>query len=185
MRTPKGDYRDTLLSLKEDVWFFFIKNENTVLGKIFYDRSRKRHASPNKTASMLLYLLARDLEDDIHFDTIIDLMSKKFKDVKTEAAITPAQATEYLNAFLEKCELCFNVRKGGPPEYGILNFKDEPHVHKGTPVPDPMELFEPPLIPWETPNINAKDSPVIFARSHFYASPEDGVNGGTIKIPPW
>lgn len=200
-------YDDTLLRLKPDVWFFAIKNriqvknkENEVimqevlLGKIFYDRTIKRHASPNETGSMILYLLARDLDDEIHSNTLKDLVLGKFSTTDSEVVIND------LVAFLGTLETCFSdnipsylSRSGENPQpsqekrlegtgYGILD-KFPAGRHPGTLVPDPVGLFnERNPMAWVRPELNQASSGVISTRSHFYCISEDGVNGWTKKI---
>ncbi len=185
------NYEDMFLNLKHDVWFFFVRNQDTILGKLFYLGSHKKQAKPNKTATMLLYLLARDEGDDIHFNTVRNLMYQKF-DFKNYD-----EATKELNKFLDTLDHGFSgghhlffyketgeLKQEGFRKYGILE-KKVAEGRRGTPVPDPMMLFEVPQgegkMEWMEPKLNLSELEPIVNKSHFYARPEDGVNGGTIR----
>ena len=196
-------YETMLLNLKKGVWFFFVREGDNFYGKLFYVDTYKKHAKPqNKTAIMLLYLLSRDEGDDIHFNTLRDLVIKKFK-IK-EKNIDIETANKILNAFLGKLD---ELWTGGKiplhkPDgtfasekvlsIGILD-KREAGGDPGTPVPDPMMLFDGDPINWEDPLLIPGHLPPIVHKTTYFALPETKggvihrheiealmVNGGTI-----
>ena len=177
MAMESPGYADKLLNLKDGVWFLFLRDGDNILGKIFYLHSHRKDAKPNKVASMLLYLLARDDGDDIHYETLRNLVEQKFN-------MDSYEATDKLNAFLASLENCFTggtIKKlDKTMTYGILEKKDA-GSHPGTPVPDPMSLFDGPTMEWETPELNVGQTEPIVNKTHLYARPHHGVNGGTIR----
>lgn len=180
-RTPYGNQ---LLSLKKNVWFFLMRQRMDVFGTLFYTGSQKNSAKPNRTASMLLYLLARDNGDEIHFNQVEKLIEKKFKIPEGKTA------NSLLHEFLLSLETCF-PREGTPlreqqKKYGILETKPAETRDDGTPVPDPMELFETDTegwgqIDWEPPKLEPSSEEPIVKKTHFYVRPEKRKNGGTIS----
>jgi hypothetical protein len=171
METTESEFRGTLLNLKDGVSFFAIRDGENIFGKLFYIKSKKIHAKPNKTASMLLYLLARDEGDDIQYGTFKRLIEQKFTNIPQGG----------IDGFLDELKALkiLDIETPTRSKEGVSNDEEA----------DPVSLFVADgQINWvvEPPDLHVLDNQyLIDKRSHFYSSPSPGkkVNGWSIRRP--
>lgn len=170
MDTPSSSYDNKLLNLKDGVCFFFVRVEDNIFGKLFYIKSKKMHAEPNKTASMLLYLLARDEKDDIHYETFVSLIGNKFNNIPGNA----------IDGFLDELK-ALRILDIETPTDSLMGVRDTKDA-------DPMDLFTGDPINWAEfpPMLNKLDPTRLVDKvSHYYSLPseEKKMNGATIRRP--
>jgi hypothetical protein len=183
-----SNYEGKALNLKKNVHFVCVREGGSIPGKLFYLGTLVKHARTAGTATMLLYLLARDEGDDIRFNTVASYVFKKF------SFDTYDQAVAAVNAFLDFLENhCFPEariphfnRKTGeltevPRNVGILDVHPAGNA-PDTPDPDPLGLFDGDKIAWEDPieGFTANQRHLKRHQTHFYSLPEGG-NGVTIR----
>jgi hypothetical protein len=183
-----SNYEGKILNLKKNVYFVCLRDEGNIPGKLFYLGTLVRHARTSGTATMLLYLLARDEGDDIHFNTVVNYVFQKFNFETYDQAVAavntfldfldnhcfPAAKTPYFDRRTKKLrEIQRNV--------GILDAHPAGQA-PDTPEPDPLGLFEGDKIAWGDPSkeFNVNERHLKRHQTHYYSLPEGG-NGVTIR----
>lgn len=149
-------YDNMLLNLKPNVLFvgFYDHVNQRQMGKVVrISRHGLSFKPDNATAAMLLYLLCREAGDEIHFNTLKQVVMQK-------TGFSDAEATTKLNAFLEllnSLNLLTTAPANGRP---------------GTDDADPKEIFVPgkPQSNWNwTDPTLTQSNPVNFRVTHGYS----------------
>jgi hypothetical protein len=127
---------------------FYDEANDNLMGKVIKVRGQNKGKSwkpANKTTGLLLYLLNRENNDSIDYNTFTNLVNQKFNNV-------PAGAIDAFLSFLD--------------QRGALDTGGD--VATATKVPDPLKVFEGAKLNWEAPDfIGASDAD--FRSTHGYS----------------
>jgi hypothetical protein len=147
------EYQDRLLNLKANVVYVAFNDPQAgKFGKLINITDKKQWKPNGMVAGLLLYLLARDEGDDIKFDTLKDLVKKKY-------SLSESDAILKLNAFLTK------IDEGNQ----LLEIKPAGGI-SGTSDPDPLKFFDTPE-PWnKDPDITLSTKRAHCKPGHYYGT---------------
>jgi hypothetical protein len=127
---------------------FYDEGKDTLMGKVIKVKGQNKGKSwkpANKTTGLLLYLLNREDNDSIDYNTFTNLVNQKFNNV-------PAGAIDAFLNFLK--------------ERGALDTGG--NVTTATKTPDPLNLFSGTKLNWDKPDfLGANDA--TFGSTHGYS----------------
>ena len=154
MMMPQS-YAGKLLSLKDHVIYVILTDPDTkkALGKVLHPAMNMHYRANNSTAAHLLYLLSRPRHADVRFETMKQLIAKKYP------SLTAADAERELNTFLGKLDTLYSTS-------GILSVKDS---GSETNEPDPSDLFTVQADWDQNPGVDAGNPPKS-RDSHIYTT---------------
>jgi hypothetical protein len=159
METP-GSYVDTLLSLKDSVYYVVLVDPTTqkALGKVVHHGRNTHFKANNSTAAHLLYLLSRSRSEELHFEQLKELVMLKY-------GLAASVAESELNTFLDKLNSIYTVTLGGKSlTFGILDINTTGNI---TETPDPCGLFNIPATWDPNPDLIQGPPPIIRDNRHY------------------